>query len=91
MRRFFHSKIGGILRLLAIPMAMLAPPASQSLSTDQRVDLTAGAFCSARNAPGFQLPNEVSVQPIRPLPADGMYKERAIQAHYPLDRIRKFI
>jgi hypothetical protein len=89
MPRLFYSKIGGILRLLAIPMAMLAPPVSQTLSADQRVDLTAGAFCSVRNGPGFQLPDEVPVQPIRLLPADGTHKESAIQARYPMDRILK--
>jgi hypothetical protein len=89
MPGLFSSKIGGIPRLLAILMAMLAPPVSQSLSADQRVDLTAGAFCSARNGPGFQLPNEVSVQSVRPLPAEDMHKERALQARYPLNRIRK--
>jgi hypothetical protein len=89
MPSLFYSKIGSILRLLAIPMAMLAPPVSQILSADQRVDLTTGAFCSARNGPGFQLPDEVPVQPIRPLPADGTHKESALQARYPLDRILK--
>jgi hypothetical protein len=89
MPRLFHSKIGGILRLLAIPMAMLAPPVSQTLSADQRVDLTAGALCSARNGPDFQLPNEVPARPIRPLPADGTHQESAIQARYPMDRILK--
>ncbi|MBK3744261.1 hypothetical protein G3A39_34135 [Paraburkholderia aspalathi] len=89
MPRFFHSKIGGILRLLAIPMAMLAPPVSQTLSADQRLDLTAGAFCSARNGPDFQLPNEVPIQPIRPLPDDGTHKGSATQARFPTDRILK--
>lgn len=87
MSGLFYSKIGEILRLLAIPMAIFAPPVSQSLSAYQCVDLTAGAFCSARNGPGFQLPNEVSVQPIQPLPTDGIRKESAIRARYPLDSI----
>ncbi|WP_341316583.1 DUF2946 family protein [Paraburkholderia sp. IMGN_8] len=89
MPSLFYSKIGGILRLLAIPMAMLAPPVSQTLSADQRVDLSAGAFCSARNGPAFQLPDEVPAQPIRPLPSDGPHKESAIQARFPMDRILK--
>lgn len=89
MPRLFHSKIGGILRLLAIPMATLAPPVSQTLSADQHVDLTGGAFCSARNGPEFQLPDEVPVQPNRPLLADGTHKESAIRVRYPMDRILK--
>jgi hypothetical protein len=89
MPRLFYSKIGGILRLLAIPMAMLAPPASQTLSADQSADLIAGAFCSARNGPDFQLPDSVSVQPVRPARADGRRKESAIKARHPMDRVLK--
>lgn len=89
MTRLFHSKIGGILRLLAIPMAVLAPPVSQTLSADQRFDVTVGAFCSARNGAGFQLPDDAPIQSIRPLPADGTHKESAMQARHPVDRILK--
>ncbi|WP_341868585.1 DUF2946 family protein [Paraburkholderia lacunae] len=60
MPSLFHSKIGGILRLLAILMAIFAPTVSQTLSADQRFDVIAGAFCSQRNGPDVEAPRQVA-------------------------------
>jgi hypothetical protein len=69
MLSLLYPKIGGILRLLAILVATLAPTVSQTLSADQSFDVMLGAFCSQRNGRDVETPRKLT-RPDNPAVSD---------------------